>query len=210
MTNTSAVSTGGKPTLSSLVVNSEAYGVPPGAEQKGTTSLLDSGDDRMQQTQFINGSVWGELDTALTIPGDPAQRAGAAWFRVRPHLTGGKLDSTTKVLQQGYVAVKGRYFIYPALQVAPDGGAAMVGTLSGSGLFPSAAFTTLTPGATAFGPVRGRRGRVHELRPECQPLGRLLVGRAGPKRNVGLAGDGVHPAEVEPDPGWPAPTGARG
>ena len=41
MTNTSAVSTGGKPTLSSLVLTSEAYGVPPGAEQKGTTSLLD-------------------------------------------------------------------------------------------------------------------------------------------------------------------------
>ena len=154
MTNTSAVSAGGKPTLSSRVLTSEAYGVPPSAEQKGTTSLLTTDDDRMQQTQFINGSIWGELDTALTIPGDTAARAGAAWFRVHPHLTGGKLDSTTKLLQQGYVAVKGRYFIYPALQVAPDGGAAMVGTLSGGDLFPSAAFTTLTPGDSAFGPVR--------------------------------------------------------
>ena len=154
MTNTSAVSTGGKPTLSSLVLTSEAYGVPPNAEQKGTSSLLTADDDRMQQTQLINGSVWGELDTALTIPGDPAERAGAAWLSVRPHVTGGKLDSATKLLQQGYVAVKGRYFIYPALQVAPDGGAAMVGTLSGSDLFPSAAFTTLTTGSSAFGPVQ--------------------------------------------------------
>ena len=210
MTNTSAVSTGGKPTLSSLVLTSEAYGVPPGAEQKGTTSLLDSGDDRMQQTQFINGSVWGELDTALTIPGDTAQRAGAAWFRVRPHLTGGKLDSTTKVLQQGYVAVKGRYFIYPALQVAPDGGAAMVGTLSGSDLFPSAAFTTLTPGSTAFGPVRVAATGSTNYDPNGNPLGRLLVGRDRPKRNVDLAGDGVHPAEVEPDPGWPRELGHAG
>ena len=39
MTNTSAVSTGGKPTLSSLVLSSEAYGVPPGAEQKGATRV---------------------------------------------------------------------------------------------------------------------------------------------------------------------------
>ena len=154
MTNTGAVSSGGKPTLSSQVVTSEAYGLPPNAEQKGTTSLLTSDDDRMQQTQFINGSLWGELDTAITIPGDSAQRAGAAWFRVRPHLTAGKLDSTTKVLQQGYVAVKGRYLIYPALQLAPDGGAAMVGTLSGANLFPSAAFTTLTPGGSAFGPLQ--------------------------------------------------------
>ena len=210
MTNTSAVSMGAKPTLSSLVLTSEAYGVPPGAEQKGTTSLLDSGDDRMQQTQFINGSVWGELDTALTIPGDSAPRAGAAWFRVRPHLTAGKLDSTTKVLQQGYVAVKGRYFIYPALQVAPDGGAAMVATLSGSNLFPSAAFTTLTPREQCVWPGAGRRDRVHELRPQREPLGRLLVGRDRPKRNVDLAGDGVRPAEVEPDPGWPRELGHAG
>jgi hypothetical protein len=154
MTNTGAVSTGGRPTLSSFVLPSEAYGVPPGAHQKGATSRLESGDDRMQQTQFINGSIWGELTTALTIPGDSTERAGAAWFNVRPHLTGGKLDSTSKVHQQGYVAVKDRYFIYPALQVAPDGGAVMVGTLSGDNLFPSAAFTTLTPGDTAFGSVR--------------------------------------------------------
>ena len=90
----------------------EAVGDTPNAPQKGTTSLLTTDDDSMQQTQFINGSIWGELDTALTIPGDTAERAGAAWFRVRPHLTGGKLDSTAKFLQQGYVAVKGRYFIY--------------------------------------------------------------------------------------------------
>jgi hypothetical protein len=153
MTKASAVSTGGKPTLSSRVLTSEAYGVPPSAQQKGTTSLLNTGDDRMQQTQFINGSIWGELTTALMIPGDPAERAGAAWFRVQPHLTAGKLDSATKILQQGYVAVKGRYFIYPALQVAPNGAAAMVGTISGSDLFPSAAYTRLASGGTAFGPV---------------------------------------------------------
>ncbi len=154
MTNTNAVSTGGTPTLSSVVLTSEAYGVPPGAEQKGASSLIDTGDDRMQQTQFINGSIWGELTTALTIPGDSTERAGAAWFKVRPHLTGGKVDSTSKVLQQGYVAVKGRYFYYPAVQVTPGGGAAMVGTLSGSDLFPSAAYTTLTAGVSAFGPVQ--------------------------------------------------------
>jgi hypothetical protein len=154
MSNTGAVSTGGMPTLSSLVLTSEAYGVPPSAEQKGTTSVLDSGDDRMQQTQFIKGGIWGELTTALTIPGDTTERAGAAWFDVQPHLTAGKLDSKTKLQQQGYVAVKGRYFIYPALQVTPGGGAAMVGAVSGTDLFPSAAFTTLTPGSDTFGPVQ--------------------------------------------------------
>jgi hypothetical protein len=154
MTNTSAVSTGGQPTLSSVVLNSEAYGLPPGAQQKGVATVLDSGDDRMQQTQFINGNIWGELTTAVTIPGDSAERAGAAWFSVHPHLAGGKLDSKSKLVGQGYVAVSGHYFIYPALQVVPGGGAVMVGALSGTDLFPSAAYTTLTPGADAFGPVQ--------------------------------------------------------
>ena len=81
MTNTSAVSTGGKPTLSSLVLPSEAYGVPPNADQKGTSSQLSTGDDRMQQTQFINGSIWGELDTALTIPGDLISSPPTCWRR---------------------------------------------------------------------------------------------------------------------------------
>jgi hypothetical protein len=85
MINRGAVATGGKPTLSSLVIGSEAYGTPPGAEQKGATSLLNAGDDRMQQTQFINGDVWGELDTSVTIPNDPAARAGAAWFDATDH-----------------------------------------------------------------------------------------------------------------------------
>jgi signal transduction histidine kinase len=38
------------------------------------------------------------------------------------------------------------------------------------------------------------------IRPECDPLGRLFVGRDGSKRKVGLAGDRVRPTEIEPDP----------
>ena len=68
LTNPQVVATGGTPTLSNVVIPSEAYGIPPGAEQKGTTSLLDSGDDRMQQVQYINGELWGALDTSVTIP----------------------------------------------------------------------------------------------------------------------------------------------
>jgi hypothetical protein len=153
MTNTSAVSSGGTPRLSSVVLTSEAYGIPPNAQQRGAFSLLNTGDDRMQQTQFIGGSVWGELTTALTIPGDSTQRAGAAWFRVQPQVTGSNLVGG-RVKQQGYVAVSGHYFIYPALQVARSGAAAMVGTLSGSDIFPSAAFTRLAPDSTAFGDVQ--------------------------------------------------------
>ena len=152
MTNRQAVATGGKPTLSSLVLGSEAYAIPPGAQPPGANSLLDAGDDRMQQTQYINGDVWGELDTSVTIPNDPAARAGAGWFSVYLVLGGSVLSAAT-TRPPGHIAVAGNYVLYPALQAPPSGSAAMVMTLSGASRFPSAAYAVLPSGGTSFGPV---------------------------------------------------------
>ncbi|MFI5037358.1 MAG: hypothetical protein ACHP93_02665 [Solirubrobacterales bacterium] len=152
MTKGALVAKGGKPKLSSLVLPAEAYGVPPKAEQRGAASLLDAGDDRMQQVQFTGSSVWGELDTALTIPGDSAQRAGAAWFQVEPTVAGGVIKSA-QMKRQGYVALLGNYLLYPALAVTPSGTTAMVVAASGKTRFASAAYATLVPAATSFGPV---------------------------------------------------------
>jgi hypothetical protein len=152
MTNVTAVANGGTPKLSSTVIPSEAYAIPPGAEQRGSNSLLDSGDDRMQQVQAIGGTLWGELDTSITIPGDSEARAGGAWFNVRPAVTNGVISSA-KVTRQGYVASAGNYVLYPAVQAAPSGKVAMVFTLSGAGRFPSAAYAVMGPGATHFGPI---------------------------------------------------------
>jgi hypothetical protein len=152
LTKAASVGKGGTPTLSSLVLPSEPYAVPPGAQQKRASSLLESGDDRMQQVQFSGGAAWGELGTALTIGGDPVPRAGAAWFQLTPDLARGVLASA-RVTRQGYVAVAGNYLLYPALQVTPSGAGAMVMTLSGKARFPSAAYATLAPGASSFGAV---------------------------------------------------------
>jgi hypothetical protein len=152
MTGRGTVATGGTPTLSSMVVNSEAYGVPPGAVQKGSPSLLDAGDDRMQQTQFLGGNLWGALDTEVTIPNDSTSRAGVAWFDVRPTVSGGVI-SAAPINRQGYVSVSGNYLLYPAIQAAPSGRVAVVTTLSGQHQFPSAAYAVLPSGATTFGDV---------------------------------------------------------
>lgn len=154
MTNRTAVWKGGIPTLSSRVLTSETYSIPPGAQQKGATSLLDAGDDRMQQTQYINGSIWGELDTAVSITGDTAVRAGAAWFKVNPNLdNNGMLTSSTSIVKQGYVASKGNYLLYPALQASSTGSVGMVLTLSGTNHFPSAVYTVMRAGQSAFGKI---------------------------------------------------------
>ena len=152
MTNRQAVSQGGTPTLSHVVITSEPYGVPPPAVLKGSSSTLDSGDDRMQQVQYINGNLWGELTTAVTIPNDNAERAGAAWFEVNPHLNGQVIGGAA-ILKQGYVTLKGNYFIYPAIQANSAGTAAMIMTLSGKNFFPSVVYTVLQAGQTTFGPL---------------------------------------------------------
>ncbi len=154
LTNQVAVWKGGIPTLSKIVLTSEHYGLPPGAMQKGASSLLDAGDDRMQQTQFINGAIWGALDSAVTIAGDTTIRAGAAWFEVHPHLdNAGMFTSGTYIAHQGYVVSKGNYLLYPAIQVSPKGTAAMVLTLSGQHFFPSAVYTMMGKGQAAFGAI---------------------------------------------------------
>ena len=149
ITGAGKVASGGMPTLSSVLISSQAYGVPPPAVQKGSTSAIDSGDDRMQQAQFVGGRLWGSLTTAVTIPDDTAERAGAAWFSVIPTLHAGTLASA-RIDRQGYEVKKGAYLLYPALQADAAGRAAMVFSLTSSKDFPSAAYATLGAQAANF------------------------------------------------------------
>jgi len=151
MTNRDQVGLGGMPTLSRVLINSEAYAIPPPAPQKGATSKLDSGDDRMQQTEFVGGTVWGELTTAVQPAGDSSVRAGGAWFQVKPTLGSAGIAGAS-IVRQGYIAAAGKYELYPAVQPDAAGNAAVVFTLTSSVRFPSAAYATLKGGSN-FGPA---------------------------------------------------------
>ncbi len=126
VTNTRAVASGrGTPTLSVRVIRSEAYATPPNAQtppgfcsgtlcgKNGTptTGVVQTDFDAMQEVQYINGQLVGALNTGLTIAGDTGQRAGAAWFVVRPTLSGPHIGSGTRVTRQGYVAQRGEYLL---------------------------------------------------------------------------------------------------
>ncbi|HET8841153.1 MAG TPA: hypothetical protein VFN35_06765 [Ktedonobacteraceae bacterium] len=152
LTNREKVANGGIPTLSSVVLNSEAYSIPPAAVQKGDADTIDSGDDRMQQAQFINGSLWGALGTTVTMPSDSTEHAGIAWFQVHPKLSHG-LVSGPFIEHQGYVASPGNDVIYPAIQAGLDSTAAMVFTLTGANHFPSAAYAIMRAGHHSFGAI---------------------------------------------------------
>lgn len=153
LTRQESVSEGGIPTLTHVVITSEAFGVPPNAVQEGSASLLNTGDDRMQQAQFIGGALWGALNTTFSFPGDAAQLSANAWFKIRPRLEGHRIAGA-EIENQGYVASAGNFLLYPAIQVSPEGGAAMVFTLSGPNFFASAAYALLSAESRSFGPIR--------------------------------------------------------
>ncbi len=152
ITDRAAVASGGLPTVSNIVIKSEPYANPPPVPQKGSTSKLNQGDDRMQQTAFADNSVWGELTTAVTPAGDNTVRAGGAWFQVKPRLAGGVVVGA-RMVRQGYVDARGQYLIYPAVQPDAAGNAAVVFTESNSSEFPSAAYAKLSAAGSNFGPV---------------------------------------------------------
>lgn len=149
LTERENVGRGGVPILSSTVLTSEPYGVPPASIQRGSTATLDSGDDRMQQVQFIDGNLWGALDTVVSVPGDTATRAGIAWFKVTPHVQE-QLIGRTEIAKQGYLASSGNYLIYPAIEANWDNTAVIVFTFTGPTSFPSAAYAIKPEGASSF------------------------------------------------------------
>ena len=52
------------------------YGVKDPFAEKSAN--LDSNDSRMQQVMWVNGSLWGALDTALAV--SSAKQAGIEWI----------------------------------------------------------------------------------------------------------------------------------
>lgn len=121
--------------------------------QKGSTSLITTDDDRMQQVQFLDGELWGALTTVLTPAKDTTARAEIAWFKVHPRLSRDVIGSAD-LSAEGYVASFGNYLFYPAIQASEESTVAIVMTLSGATFYPSAAYTLLSGERDSFGPIK--------------------------------------------------------
>jgi hypothetical protein len=155
LSNDASVTTGhGTPALTGEVIPSEPYAFPVAATSTGNGSTapygnfiitsetaLNPDDSRMSApvtvTRTPGGGIrlWTALDAAVTPHGDSTARDGAAWFQIDP--------ARPRVVNQGYVAAKGAYLIYPAILAPQHGPTAMVFTITSSSINPSAAFTTL-------------------------------------------------------------------
>lgn len=122
-------------------------------------STPDSNDTRMQQVMYANGKLWGSLDTALN-PDGGAQRAGIAWFILKPDSSEGSLHA--KMALQGYLGAAGADFTYPTIGVTPSGRGVMGFTYTGDSAYPSAAYAPIDAkvGTGAWAVVPGGAGQA--------------------------------------------------
>jgi hypothetical protein len=167
LTNTSSLN--GTPALhlSNAKVDVGVYAPPPPADQKSgqqplRTCLnnnpcsillngikdpfaeknndLDSNDSRMQQVTWVNGKLWGALDTSLNV--SSSKQAGIEWFTVSPSTSTGSV--TASLANQGYLALGNDNLIYPAIGVTSSGTGVMAFTVTGSDFYPSAGYATVS------------------------------------------------------------------
>lgn len=172
LTNTQSLTTATPDVqVDDVVVPTQVYGFPPDAVQRdGPTPLADAApallgkpgngprehqslvagnDDRMEDAVWVNGKLWGALNTIVKTQTGSSQ-VGAAYFAFSPSVSGGQVSAT--VATQGYVTVNNASVLFPAIAMNNAGQGAIVFTVVGPGHYPSAAYSLLTL-AQGAGPV---------------------------------------------------------
>jgi hypothetical protein len=127
-----------------------------------TSASLDSNDTRMQQTTWVNGALWGAIDTGLSTSN--AKQAGIEWFMVSPSTSTGSVTAT--LANSGYVGLGNDNLTYPAIGIT-SGGTGVMGVTWWSDFYPSAGYALVTPSGVGdhshCGGRAGPRRRLHEL-----------------------------------------------
>ena len=161
-TLTNTASLGGSPalSLSSSKLDVGQYTLPPSSAQKSgnqpqktcdnnnpcsialngikdpfaeKSANLDSNDTRMQQTTWVNGSLWGAIDTGLATSN--GKQAGIEWFDVS--------TGSSTLAGQGYVGLGNDNLTYPAIGITAAGTGVMAFTVVGSNFYPSAGYAII-------------------------------------------------------------------
>jgi hypothetical protein len=170
------------PTIAAQTVPVSKYNVPPKAQQQGGGNTIDTGDTRLQNAVFRDGSVWTALTTRHNW-GEPQNRAALHWFQIDP------VDPTgPALLQEGVFGASGTHYYYPAVMPEAQHGLVVVFCRSS---------TTQFTGAHVSGRASG--DPTGTLRPSA-PLQVGLANYTNLQRWGDYAGIGLDP--TAPDIVW--------
>ncbi len=100
---------------------------------------LDGNDSRMQQVSFVDGKLYGPLDTAINLGGK--EQVGIAYFVLKPKVR--RTGVSAEMKRQGYVVVSGNSVTRPAIAMTKSGRGVMGITLAGPDHYPSAAYVAI-------------------------------------------------------------------
>ena len=149
------VTGGGVPDLSETNITSQTYGFPvPALTTNGKALATYTNDDRVQQVQYNNGHLVAVLNSAVTINGDSATRDGAAWFEIQPVVNFDGRIAAGRVTNQGDVAAKGEYVIYPSIEQTFTGSIGIAFSVTSPTLNPSTGYAVRRFGSGQFSPIR--------------------------------------------------------
>jgi hypothetical protein len=123
------------PVLTGDIRKVEKYAFPVLAETTPAGNVLNPNDDRISQVEYLDGSLWSCVVSALQINGQIADVDGTAWFHLKA--------SDGSVQQQGYIGAANEFLIYPSILHAPKGLTTVNFTITDPNLNPSTGFVNL-------------------------------------------------------------------
>ena len=115
------------PTLQRVTVACNAYGIPPHADQKGGAPPLDTGDARILNAIFRNGSVWSSFCTQRNW--DEATNVAAIFWT--------EISANGTLTQQGIFGAPSLHYFYPAVVPDTAGNLTVVFSRSGASEYAS-------------------------------------------------------------------------
>lgn len=120
---------------------------PVKVPQLGSTVLLDSGDNRILDSVYRNGALWGSFNSGCTFTGSTTKYDCARLFKI------GGVDATASVQFDGSYGAPGFYYTYPAVSIDANDNMTAVFTVSNSSIYSSIRFGGLKSGLTVLEPT---------------------------------------------------------
>jgi hypothetical protein len=134
----------------SYKVNSRCYSPPPPAAQPGTTTTIETLDNRLYQASYLNGLL--DIATASSYNwGGGNINAVVMWFKINP--------GTLTMTQQGSFGRSGYWVFFPGFEQDSNGNAVVVFDVSSVSVYPSIYYV----GMTASGGIENKTAYVLAL-----------------------------------------------
>jgi hypothetical protein len=134
------------PTMAPTAVDPTYFNTPP-AQQMGTSTTIQTDDDRFLNAVWENGQIWTADNTDCIPTGDATARSCLNYVGITASNTG---VVNTTINQINNVGVNGGYLYYPAVSLDSAGDVITVFDESSTSMFPTIMSSSIPSGGSAL------------------------------------------------------------